>query len=300
MNPIIAVVSTPLIDCLAWATPPAGVAHDGGCIESYYVRWLEAAGVRAVPLIWNDTWAMRKTVLDHVNGVLFPGGDLSGQWWDWYVGNATEILDYSLQRNSVGDPFFTWGTCQGFQVIGVVAAGTSTVLKCIYHGVDPAMLPLNLTSYQPKSTMFGARAESPQNIVAILKTQNSTLNWHSCGISPHDFNEKMGKVLSVISTNHDVNGVPFISSYESPQNNLFATQFHPERVPYEFSNDIVGHTPDDIRVSTYLSMFIASRLRMNNHSYATAQNADASTMENFPLVNLGYGSGVYWITARSK
>lgn len=294
-NPIMAIVTTPLSDCYGISPPPPGVDISGGCIESYYVRWLEAAGIRIVPLIWNATWAQRKAVLDSVNGALFPGGGLGGVAFTEYLGNATQIFDYAMERNQAGDPFFLWGTCQGFQVIAVMASRDPSVLKCIYHGVDPAMLPLDFTSYQPESTMFGLRAEYPEDIVGILQNQNSTLNWHSCGINPADANANFSSVFNIISTNTDINGLPFISSYESQVYNFFATQFHPERILYEFSDDTIGHTPDDIRVSTYLSMFISSRLRLNNHSYPTAVDANNAAVENFPIFNLGWGSELYWI-----
>ena len=90
-NPIIAIVTTPLVDCLGWATPPPNLNYSGGCLESYYVRWLEAAGIRAVPLIWNATWETKLPLLQSVNGVLFPGGSLGGEAFTEYVNNATEI-----------------------------------------------------------------------------------------------------------------------------------------------------------------------------------------------------------------
>lgn len=295
-DPIIAIVTTPLVDCAGIMPWPTNIDISGGCVESYYVRWLEASGIRAVPLIWNATWAERKAVLDSVNGALFPGGGLGGEAFTEYVGNATQIFDYAVARNAVGDPFFLWGTCQGFQVLGVIALQDAALLKCIYHGTDPSMLPLDFTSYQPASTMFGQRAEKPVDIVSILQNQNSTLNWHSCGINPSDLNAKFNSIFSVISTNVDITGRPFISSYEGTTNNFFATQFHPERILYEFSDDIIGHTPDDILVSHYLSMFIASRLRLNNHSYPTAIAANNATVENYPIFNLGWGSELYWIS----
>jgi gamma-glutamyl hydrolase len=294
-NPIMAIVTTPLSDCYGISPPPSGIDIYGGCIESYYVRWLEASGIRVVPLIWNASWTERKAVLDSVNGALFPGGGLGGDAFTEYVGNATQIFNYATERNALGDAFFLWGTCQGFQVLGVIALQDPSVLKCIYRGTDPSMLPLDFTSYQPESTMFGQRAESPVNIVGILQNQNSTLNWHSCGINPSDLNANFNNIFKVISTNVDLNGLPFISAYESTTNNFFATQFHPERILYEFSDDIIGHTPDDILVSHYLSMFIAARLKLNNHSYPTANDANDATVENFPVYNLGWGSELYWI-----
>ncbi|CUG91781.1 peptidase, putative [Bodo saltans] len=83
-NPIIAHVTMPMSDCTSYATPPAGVDHSGGCVNHLYVKWLDAVGVRTVPLPWNADWESMRQILDSVNGVLLPGGDLVGTGWSLY------------------------------------------------------------------------------------------------------------------------------------------------------------------------------------------------------------------------
>lgn len=297
-DPIIAVVTTPLSDCFGMSAPPAGLSpYPSHCVESLYPRWLESAGIRVVALRWNASSAERRALLGQVNGVLLPGGALGGQEFDWYVSNQTEVFNYAMERNAKGDPFFMWGTCQGFQVISVIAAKDTSILKCIYHGMEPLMMPLNFTANQPTSRLFGPLATSPENIVRILRAKNSTLNWHSCGISPTDYrnNLNLQSTMDILSTNVDPTGLPFVSAVEVKKANIYAVQFHAERPPLEFSNDKIGHSDDDILVSMYLSRFIARFLRYNNHSFPSALVAEAHMVENYPLQNLGWGESLYWL-----
>ena len=47
----------------------------GGYIAASYVKWLEAAGARAVPILYTDSNETIHGKLSAVNGVLLPGGD---------------------------------------------------------------------------------------------------------------------------------------------------------------------------------------------------------------------------------
>ena len=294
-DPVIAVVTSPLSDC---PVPPSDLQpQPTACVESYFVRWLETAGIRVIPLPWDAPKSVREEILTGANGVLYPGGGLGGEAWDVYVSNATEVFNFALSTAKSGNPFFIWGTCQGFQVLATIASQNSSLLHCDYHGTYPSMLPLYFTAAQPKSILFGTFT-TPPDILDILKTKNSTLNWHVCGITPSVVESEIpfSSRFNVLSTNTDVNGQPFISSFEGKDSiNIFATQFHPERVPYEFSNDIIGHSEDDVKVSLYLSLFISTRLRLNNNSFPDAARVDKRTLENYPLTNYGYGSQVYWL-----
>jgi gamma-glutamyl hydrolase len=50
-------------------------------IMAAYVKFMEAAGARVVPLIWNEDWSITKDKLEKINGVLFPGG--AGDYVDY-------------------------------------------------------------------------------------------------------------------------------------------------------------------------------------------------------------------------
>ena len=55
-----------------------------------YVRFLQAAGARVIPILYNEPMSQLLDKLKRVNGVLFPGG--GGE----YIDVAKLILDYAM------------------------------------------------------------------------------------------------------------------------------------------------------------------------------------------------------------
>lgn len=81
-------------------------------IAASYVKWVEGAGARAVPLFYErwDQTAMLK-MLHSVNGVLLPGGgaEFKGAYWD----ALQTLFNYAKNANANGVHFPIWGTCLG-------------------------------------------------------------------------------------------------------------------------------------------------------------------------------------------
>ena len=293
-NPIMGIITDPLEECEY--NPPNG-SDAVQCVESFYIRWLAAAGVRSIPIPWNTTKEHRDKLLRSVNGILFPGGGLGGVVTDEYFRVTEDVVNTAIKWNKAGDPFVVWGTCMGFQYVLAAIAGNLDVIKAGFVGLFPKMLPLNFTSNQPTSRMFG-NEDTPADILNVLRTQNSTLNWHQCGITPHTFstNTAMSTTMRSLSTNVDDNGREFVSSAEGADGlAIYVTQFHPERPEFEYTNDNIGHTVGDIKVSEYLALFIASKLKLNNHTFATPEEAEAHSIHNYPIVNYGLGYELYWL-----
>ena len=67
-RPLVGVLSQPRY----WTGAPDA---PGGYIAASYVKWLEAAGARAVPILYTDSNITIQRKLSAVNGVLLPGGD---------------------------------------------------------------------------------------------------------------------------------------------------------------------------------------------------------------------------------
>lgn len=65
-------------------------------IMAAYVKFMEAAGARVVPLIWNEDWSITEEKLSKINGVLFPGG--AGD----YVDYGRKIIDQLKHYNEIG------------------------------------------------------------------------------------------------------------------------------------------------------------------------------------------------------
>jgi gamma-glutamyl hydrolase len=83
-------------------------------IAASYVKYIESAGARVVPIFHTLPSTDLVKLLSSINGVLFPGGgaSFSGVYWQTITG----IWNYALSANDEGDYFPLWGTCMGFQV----------------------------------------------------------------------------------------------------------------------------------------------------------------------------------------
>lgn len=276
-------------------------------MDDFYVRWLESAGIRVVPLFAYWPTEKKLDLLSKVNGALLPGGTITGQAFTDYIGNVTAIIEYALNTEGEADreEFLLWGTRQGMQVISIVINNRNEdVLKCDYEGMYPSMLPLDFTTYQPYSVMFGADA-SKRGIVDDLANYNTTVNYHHCGVHPSVWAPTLTANSHIISTNTDVKGKLFISSFEivggAQKNNIFATQYHPERAPYEFDEDAVYRLEQTLAVSNYHAMFVRQRAMRNaqRHTFGpetaeTAKLIDSMVVERFPHTYDGFGGGTYW------
>jgi len=289
-DPVIGIVTHPLWEC----TPPPPGVQANSCLESFYVDWLEAAGIRVIAIPYNSSLARHMYLAERLNGIQFPGGaSMPGDYWP----TAVALFNKTVEWNQAGDPFFLWGTCMGFQVICSAAANDRSVITGPYGGMEPLMMALNFTSAQPSSRLFG-NATCPASLLHTLATKNSTLNWHQDVVRPEQWETHpwMKELLTPLSTNTVPSGeAVFVSSVESPIANIFATQFHPERPPYEFSNDLIGHTAGDIAVSQYLANFIAAKMRLNNHSFENATDVEALRIARFPRVDHGWGHKTYYV-----
>jgi len=102
--------------------------------------------------------------------------------------------------------------------------------------------------------------------------------------------------LIVTATNCEPSGTEFVSAIEHSTAPIFATQFHPERPPYEFKNPLIGHSADVMVVSQYLANFVASQARMSDNFFDGGEaEIEAHSVHNYALANNGYGDELYWL-----
>ena len=96
-------------------------------VAASYVKWLESAGARAVPLLPDDPPEVLDAKLASINGVLIPGGDS-----DVSPGTPLRRLAERVVRESLDawrerrETFPVWGTCMGFQLAALVVANETS------------------------------------------------------------------------------------------------------------------------------------------------------------------------------
>jgi gamma-glutamyl hydrolase len=201
-------------------------------IAASYVKFVEMAGGRAVPLKFGDATSEIDTLMDGINGVLWPGGgaDITDPTSKYYQ-FASYIWKKAIEKNDNGIHFPQWGTCLGFEFIHVMASGPNfDILECDYDSED-LPLPLNFTSTDAREE--GTLLKTMSDILYHkINTQSITQNEHKCAVPTSAYDNATSKInqfFLVKATNNDRNGKPFVSLVEGKKYPVYGMQAHPEK-----------------------------------------------------------------------
>ena len=303
LRPIFGVLTQPLGAEIASVTPADPHSHAENTTTTYiaasYVKFLESAGARVVPVHYDATEEELTVLFKSINGLLLPGGgaDLS---------NATRIrrsgqhlYELAVAANDAGDTFPIWGTCMGFQFLSLLTSGKDSILcqQCY----DTMGVPLPLDFVEPAASRSGLFGGLGATLKQWLATQKLTANSHHDGIKPATFasDDRLKAFYNVLSTNVDGQGRPFVSSFEAKSYPFAGTQWHPEKNNFEWGTTLgphaIPHGAAATAVSQYVADFVVSQARQSSHSFASPADEAAALIYNFPAVPdpNGYFSLVY-------
>ena len=201
-----------------------------------YVKWLEQAGARVVPLILNEPLDVSMDKLSKLDAVFLPGG--GGDYIDW----GRPIYDRVKQYNDEGTFFPIWGTCLGFETLAIWESdlGLDVLSVLQAHAIS---LPIYYTREPSETQMFAGLKEDAE----ILTDTAMLLNSHTYGVDPTLFetDKKLKNMYKLTSVSFEPEGdyLPFTASMESDKYPFYGTQFHPEKVSFMFNdNSGVNHT----------------------------------------------------------
>jgi len=251
-------------------------------IAASYVKHVESAGARVVPIRYTLSAADLQNLLNSVNGVLLPGGGVDFGTQHQYWATLTSIYNYVVEANKRGDFFPLWGTCMGFQEICIQQSQNMNLLTATDS--ENYTIPLNFTSLAPTSRMFGT---TPANIIDTLAREPVTMNNHHWGVTPADFSasQYLSTFFNVLSTNVDRKGKKFVSTIEGKNSPVYASQWHPEKPQFEWNiNEVINHSPASILANQYMSNFFVGEARKCNHSFSGIQQEAASLIYNYQPV----------------
>mmetsp|Transcript_35858 Transcript_35858/g.57164 ORF Transcript_35858/g.57164 Transcript_35858/m.57164 type:complete len:339 (+) Transcript_35858:254-1270(+) len=238
-------------------------------IAGSYVKFVEAAGARAVPIRCTASKEELHTLFHSINGLLIPGGSADLSLGHHFYDAAKVIFDLAIESNRNGNVFPIWGTCLGFETLNILAAGdNSTVLSAggKFESHDYPS-PVTLTEKVSKSRLLEFM---PRHILRAMQTQNITYNSHSQGVSPEIFlgNEKLDGFFDLLGTYVDKKGKPFVAMVEARNLPIYGVQFHPEKAPFEWHKPSqIPHEPEAIFLSGYFADFFVDEARCNSHAF---------------------------------
>ena len=149
-------------------------------------------------------------------------------------------------------------------------------------------MPLDFTEYGwYESTMFDSAND---RVREIASTQNVTFNHHRNGIEPERFlaNDDLNSMFVITSVNKDLNGRPFVSSFEARDIEaypFYAVQWHPEKNAHEYGTipgtdkpkvASVNHSVTAVVVGEKMARVLVTEARKSMHVYAQ--------VDKYPLI----------------
>ena len=222
-------------------------------IMSAYVKYIEAQGARVVPITTSESIEQIKDKLEHLDGVLFPGGGCSNYDLGKIVWN--EVLEY----NKAGKFYPMWGTCMGYENMVMYTAdlGKQAIDSFDLHKVS---LPIKFLKKPESTKMFKSMGKEAYD----LQTGNYTYNSHLHAVKPDLFTQDNGlkSFWDLTSVSFMPNGTAFVATIESKEFPIYGTQFHPEK-PSELWTDglNINHSWHSIELHEHFSKLFVELAR---------------------------------------
>ena len=259
-------------------------------IASSYVKFIESAGARVVPIPYDLPHDQLKKLFDSLNGLVFPGG--SALLWDDDITHAKMsnmtlagqyLIALAIEANENGDYFPIWGTCLGFELMMIAISNNKDILG-----------RFNSSNHVLKVEYVSNETRIFSNLDEKLKEYSENVDTlyfnHHYGITPQDFisNQALNSVFFISTLSHTDNGTNFVGSIEGNSYPFYGVQFHPEKSPFEWRKDInASHTLEAVQISQELANFFVEESRKNNHTFSSEKEADRFTIYNHNPVKVG-------------
>uniref|UniRef100_A0A8C7STF1 folate gamma-glutamyl hydrolase n=1 Tax=Oncorhynchus mykiss TaxID=8022 RepID=A0A8C7STF1_ONCMY len=208
-------------------------AQGSSYIAASYVKYLESAGARVVPI---------RYVL------LLPGGgvDLQTSQFSRLSKIFLLLLFHARVLSSRPTDYFPiWGMCQGLQQMTVLTSNKNLLTPTETKAVA---LPFTFTPGQRQHCAF------PRDLLLSLSEDNITSKFHSWSLS--------------LQLQHFYTFLPWKGLYTN-RYPFYAVQWHPEKSPFEWVDKPgMVHSAASVRASFYTAHFFVSEVK-NNFLFAT-------------------------------
>jgi len=260
--------------------------HGDSYIAASYVKYIESAGARVVPVLVNQTELYYDMIFNSINGLLIPGGG-QNDLMNSGIGRAGKYFyDRAIKAYDAGDYFPIWGTCMGFELLTMLTAGED--LLTATKAIDVSY-PLNLTKEYKSSYLM---KDIPIDVVDTLTNMDVTFNYHHWGLTPTNFtkSKKLSSFYRVLSTNLDDNGVEFISTMEAYNYPIYGIQWHAEKVPFEWNPHKefrINHSIQAMQAVQYFANFFVNEARKNTHTFSSEEEETKYLIYNYTPVYTG-------------
>ncbi|KAG4978112.1 hypothetical protein GLYMA_13G268000v4 [Glycine max] len=251
-KPVIGIVSHPGDGASGRLSNATGASY----IAASYVKFVEAAGARVVPLIYTEPPEKLLKKLELVNGVLFTGGwAKSGLYFE----TVTKIFKKILEKNDAGDHFPLFATCLGFELITMIISQDNNILEEFSASNQASTLQFVENANIGESVF----QRFPPELLGKMSTDCLVMQNHRYGISPGKLlnNPKLSSFFEILTTCTDEDDKVYVSTVRSQNYPVTGFQWHPEKNAFEWGSPRIPHTEDAIQITQYVANFLVSEAR---------------------------------------
>lgn len=225
-------------------------------IAASYVKFVESAGARVIPLIYNEPRDQLLKKLSLVNGVLFTGGWAKDGLYFEIVG---EIFKKVVENNDAGQYFPCYAICLGFELLSMIISKDKSILER-YAGKDQASTLQFVGNADIDGTVF---QRFPPDLLKKLSTECIVMQNHQYGISPERLtgNARLNSFFDVLTTSTDEEDKVYVSTVRARDYPVTGFQWHPEKNAFEWGSLMIPHSEDAIQVTQHVANYFISEAR---------------------------------------
>lgn len=245
-------------------------------IPASYVKLVESAGARVIPLIHTDRWNVTREKLNLVNGVLFTGGwAKEGLYFD----TARKIFQVVLEKNDAGEHFPLYGICLGFELISMFVTGDHGICERFSGKNQASILQFTNIAEIPGSVF----ERFPSELLTKLSTECLALQNHMFGLSPKRLleNDKLSRFFRIVTTTPDDEGQIYVSTAQGLKYPVTGFQWHPEKNAFEWGPSWIPHSEDAILVTQHVANYLVREARRSSNRPPDQKVRD-SLIYNYP------------------
>ncbi|KAI5662350.1 hypothetical protein M9H77_21673 [Catharanthus roseus] len=231
-------------------------ATNASYIAASYVKFVESAGARVIPLIYNEPSEVLYKKLNLVNGVLFTGGWAKS---GLYFSMVEAVFKKALERNDAGDHFPVLAICLGFELLTMIVSKDKNILER-FSAADQASTLQFLENIHIQGTVF---QRFPTDLLRKLSTDCLVMQNHHYGISPEMFKKSsdLCSFFEILTTSTDEDNKVYVSTVHAKSYPVTATQWHPEKNAFEWGLSRIPHSEDAIQVTQHVANYFVSEAR---------------------------------------
>ena len=259
-------------------TVPVSKTFKNQEIKSYlsdsYVKWIEMSGAKVVPIPYS--WSKNKilSTVSQLNGVVFPGGSVDrvkSKAFLKYIDSFKTIFNYAMSENDRDNYYPLWATCLGFEFLLLMVLNNNKAIHDNY--VNEILIQTVKARHQPVPLTLLPGASTNSIFKGFSNAELELFNTESVVYMNHGFGFIYDKSLlkwitpyiDILSINSDSEGVDYLSTIKFKKYPFYGTQWHPEKIMFEWLDKSIQHTKNSMYVSQVMSNMFVDECRKNKN-----------------------------------